>query len=165
MIEIDDSCSDPMGWFGLDEWTVRTTVTAADTEHLIDMIGGQPLTVGFYEKDHGDRRVVAIRLQGVGRDVIVNVFVVPPAIATHSSPLDTVKATSARYGIPLQAGGTEVTFLLQTEVPAPGPIVQHTMPKDRHCLAQMLMMPTARSTVYVALAFNLEATKMLKDIG
>ncbi len=88
-MKIADSCKPSMKWFGLDQWTVRRTVTMPDEKSVVRTHGGT--VIGFYEKDHRGQRVMAIRYQHAGKDYVNMVFVVPPTIDSQPTPLDTVR--------------------------------------------------------------------------
>ena len=165
MMKIADSCTLQMEWFGLDQWDVRKTVTAADERSVVQMHGDKgSMTIGFYEKDHGERRVIAIRCQQPGKDYVSTVFTVPPTIAAQPTPLETVREVCERYGADLGVGEVETKFLVQTEVPLPGPIVKGKVHKNHKGLFQSLFMITERGTALVALTFALDITEMLEDL-
>ncbi len=161
-MKIADSCKPSMKWFGLDQWTVRRTVTMPDEKSVVRTHGGT--VIGFYEKDHRGQRVMAIRYQHAGKDYVNMVFVVPPTIDSQPTPLDTVREVCERYGADLEVGDVETKFLIQAEVPLPGPIFEGKFPKDHKVLGQGVMVVTEQRTAHVSLAFALDASEMLEDL-
>ena len=121
MIRIGDSCSDPIEWFGLTEWEIRTTYTKADARSSVPIEGGKAI-ITICEKDHGaGRRLITIAHHHNGNEYISLAMPVPSVVPPHETPLETFVDLCERYGLPVIAGDAESKLLISATVPGPNP--------------------------------------------